>query len=253
MAGSRNSKKMPKYEVEEATEQARVVRQMTAFSRVKLNKKQQELYDGIMANTLTTVGGQAGTGKTFVACYAALSMFRNPQSKIDRIYLIKPLETSGEQTGFLPGSLKDKVEPYMQSFVDNLEQMMDGTDLKMCMDTQTIRFAPAAYLRGRTLRNAIIVVDECQNFDVSQLMTIVTRLGENSRMILLGDQRQNDINKKFVAFDFFRNSVLEEVESLFDFDFEKSDIVRHPLLRKITDNYERLQAEGKIPETKFRN
>lgn len=253
MAGNRNSKKMPKYEVEEATEQAKVVRVMAAFSKVKLNKKQQELYDGIMSNTLTTVGGQAGTGKTFVACYAALSMFKNPQSKIDRIYLVKPLETSGEQTGFLPGTLKDKVEPYMQSFIDNLQQMMDGSDLKMCMDTKAIEFVPAAYLRGRTFRNAVIVVDESQNFDSKQLMTIVTRLGDNSRIIFLGDQRQNDISKRMLAFDFFRKEILDGVDGVFNFDFERIDIVRHPMLVKITDNYERLEAEGKIPETKFRN
>jgi len=249
-----NKKRVPRYEIEEYEDAAKSARVLSTYNKVKLkNEKQVELVDGILTNTITTISGPPGSGKTFCACYAALTLFNQKNSPYNKIYLVKPLETSGEETGFLPGDLKAKVEPYMQSFIDNFSQMMPGMDLKSYIDTKAIEFIPAAYVRGRTLRNCIILLDECQNFDVKQLMTLVTRLGDKSKMVFMGDQRQNDINKRFLSYDFFRHEILEGVEDVFTIDFDRSDIVRHPMLIKITDNYERLEKEGKLPNTKNKN
>lgn len=192
------------------------------------------------------------THNTFSACYAAIEALR--KGEIKKIYLVKPLETSGEETGFLPGDLDEKMKPYMQSFVDNLVEMVEGKDLQSMMQSKVIEFVPIAFMRGRTLKDAYVLIDECQNSDIKQLMTLVTRLGKNSKMIFLGDQRQNDINKRYLAFNFFVEKILDPADDdIFSFQFSREDIVRHPLLIRITDRYEDAEINGLLPDTKNKN
>lgn len=244
-------KKLSNYEMQEAYDDAKVVQEFTNFKKVSLSSKQQDLYKGISKSVITTVTGPPGTSKTFTACYAAVEALR--KGEIKKIYLVKPLETSGEETGFLPGDLDEKVAPFVASFLDNLNEMMEPKDLKSAMFSKVIEFVPIAFMRGRTLKDCYIIADELQNCDVKQLLTLVTRMGKNTKMMLIGDQHQNDINKRYVAFDFFIDKILGEDELIFNFKFTREDIVRHPLLIKIVDNYEKAQAEGSLPDTKNRN
>ena len=131
--------------------------------------------------------------------------------------------------------------------------MMEQPDVEAAMLSNVIEFVPIAFMRGRTLKDCYIIADELQNCDVKQLMTLVTRMGKNTKMILIGDQNQNDINKRYVAFDFFIEKILGEDDLIFNFKFGREDIVRHPLLIKIVDNYEKAKDNGIMPDTKNKN
>jgi phosphate starvation-inducible PhoH-like protein len=236
---------------DEYLDNEKINREFGSYKTVKLSEKQYELFNGIKNSRISTIIGPPGTSKTFTACWAAVKALQ--KGEIKRIILVKPLETSGEDLGFLPGSEKDKVQPFMESFLDNLVEMMDGKTLKMFIDNGTIKFEPIAYMRGRTFKNSFIICDEMQNADIKQLMTTITRFGEGSKIAIIGDSRQNDINEKYVALDFFVKEILGEDEQMFHFKFDRHDIVRDPLLIKIIDNYEKALSEGRIPVTKRKN
>lgn len=236
---------------DEYREYEAVNREFSNYTTVKLTEKQYELFNGIRDARIISVIGPPGTSKTFTACYAAVKALQ--KGEVKRIVLVKPLETSGEDLGFLPGSEKDKIAPFFESFMDNLIEMVDPKTLKMWIDNGTIKMQPIAYMRGRTFKNSFIICDEMQNADIKQLMTTITRFGQGSKIAIIGDSRQNDINEKYVALEFFINKILGEDEQIFHFRFERKDIVRDPLLIKIIDNYEMALASGEIPSTKRRN
>lgn len=236
---------------DEYREHEEVNREFSSYLTVKLSDKQYELFNGIRDARIISVMGPPGTSKTFTACYAAVKALQ--KGEVKRIILVKPLETSGEDLGFLPGTEKDKIAPFFESFMDNLLEMVDPKTLKMWIDNGTIRMQPIAYMRGRTFKNSFIICDEMQNADIKQLMTTITRFGQGSKIAIIGDSRQNDINEKYVALDFFINKILGEDEQIFHFRFERADIVRDPLLIKIIDNYEMALAAGEIPSTKRKN
>jgi phosphate starvation-inducible PhoH-like protein len=131
--------------------------------------------------------------------------------------------------------------------------MVEGKTLKMLLQNGTIKFEPIAYMRGRTFKKSFIICDEMQNADIKQLMTTITRFGEGSKIAIIGDSRQNDINEKYVALEFFIEHILGEDPNIFNFRFTREDIVRDPLLIMIIDNYEKALASGKIPDTKRKN
>ena len=235
----------------EYDENEKINREFASYINVKLSEKQYELYNGIKDARIISIVGPPGTSKTFTACYAAVKALQ--KNEIKRIVLVKPLETSGEDLGFLPGSEKDKIAPFFESFMDNLIEMVDPKTLKMWIENGTIKMQPIAYMRGRTFKNSFIICDEMQNADIKQLMTTITRFGQGSKIAIIGDSRQNDINEKYVALDFFIERILGENEQMFHFRFDRADIVRDPLLIKIIDNYELALAAGLIPDTKRRN
>ncbi len=251
MAKRRTNKVNTQEAYDEYLENEAVNREFSSYKTVKLTDKQYELFKGIRESRISTITGPPGTSKTFTACWAAVKALQ--KGEVKRIILVKPLETSGEDLGFLPGSEKDKVQPFMESFIDNLVEMLDGKTLKMFIDNGTIKFEPIAYMRGRTFKDSFIICDEMQNADIKQLMTTITRFGQGSKIAIIGDTRQNDINEKYVALEFFVNEILKKDDQIFHFRFERTDIVRDPLLIKIIDNYERALADGKIPNTKRRN
>lgn len=236
---------------DEYREYEEVNREFSNHLTVKLSDKQYELFNGIRDSRIISVIGPPGTSKTFTACYAAVKALQ--KGEVKRIVLVKPLETSGEDLGFLPGTEKDKIAPFFESFMDNLLEMVDPKTLKMWIDNGTIRMQPIAYMRGRTFKHSFIICDEMQNADIKQLMTTITRFGQGSKIAIIGDSRQNDINEKYVALEFFINKILGEDEQIFHFRFERADIVRDPLLIKIIDNYEMALASGEIPSTKRKN
>ena len=236
---------------DEYLENEQINREFSNYLSVKLSDKQYELFNNIKNARIISIVGPPGTAKTFTACYAAIKALQ--KGEVRRIVLVKPLETSGEDLGFLPGTEKDKIAPFFESFMDNLIEMVDTKTLKMWLDTGTIKMQPIAYMRGRTFKNSFIICDEMQNADIKQLMTTITRFGQGSKIAIIGDSRQNDINEKYVALDFFINKILGEDEQIFHFKFERSDIVRDPLLIKIIDNYEMALAAGEIPNTKRKN
>jgi phosphate starvation-inducible PhoH-like protein len=252
MAKTRSRKKIdPSEAYDEFLENETVNREFSNYMTVKLTDKQYELFNGIKDARIISVMGPPGTSKTFTACYAAVKALQ--KGEVKRIVLVKPLETSGEDLGFLPGTEKDNIAPFFESFMDNLIEMVDAKTLKMWLDNGTIKMQPIAYMRGRTFKNSFIICDEMQNADIKQLMTTITRFGQGSKIAIIGDSRQNDINEKYVALEFFINKILGEDEQIFHFKFERKDIVRDPLLIKIIDNYEMALAAGEIPGTKRKN
>lgn len=228
-----------------------LISEFSNFNSVSLSKKQYELFNKIKDSRITTIIGPPGTSKTFTACWAALKSLQ--KGEISKIILVKPLETSGEDLGFLPGSEKDKVQPYMESFIDNLTEMVDRDTLNLYLHEGFIKFVPIAYMRGRTFKNAFIICDEMQNADIKQLMTTITRMGEGSKVCIIGDSRQNDINEKYVSLEYFIDFILGKDDEISHFKFTREDIVRDPLLIKIIDNYEAAVERGDLPTTKRRN
>lgn len=180
--------------------------------------------------------GPAGTGKTYLAVAAALSALQD--RKVEKIILTRPAVEAGEALGFLPGDLTEKLQPYLRPLYDAMYDMIGPEEAAKLVEKRVVEIAPLAYMRGRTLSNAYIILDEAQNTTPEQMMMFLTRLGENSRMIITGDITQIDLprNKKSGLRDAL--NVLERVEGIKLFYFDKSDVIRHPLVAKIVEAYE---------------
>lgn len=180
--------------------------------------------------------GPAGTGKTYLAVAAALASLQD--RKVEKIILTRPAVEAGEALGFLPGDLTEKLQPYLRPLYDAMYDMIGPEEAAKLVEKRVVEIAPLAYMRGRTLSNAYIILDEAQNTTPEQMMMFLTRLGENSRMIITGDITQIDLprNKKSGLRDAL--NVLEKVEGIKLFYFDKSDVIRHPLVAKIVEAYE---------------
>lgn len=180
--------------------------------------------------------GPAGTGKTYLAVAAALASLQD--RKVDKIILTRPAVEAGEALGFLPGDLTEKLQPYLRPLYDAMFDMIGPEEALKLVEKHVVEIAPLAYMRGRTLSNAYIILDEAQNTTPEQMMMFLTRLGENSRMIITGDITQIDLprNKKSGLRDAL--NVLDKVEGIKLFYFDKTDVIRHPLVAKIVEAYE---------------
>jgi len=218
----------------------------------ELTKKQKELVKILHSNKIITITGPPGTSKTFIACYAAVQAYMSGKCK--NIILSKPTEilSGTKDPGALPGSLEEKMSVYAESFIDSFDEILDKKDFKHLWSDKVIEFKPAQFLRGRTLKDSFIIIDEFQNFDIKALKSIVTRLGRNSTMIFMGDTRQNDIKKEFVAINIF-NEIIKPIKGCATFEFERSDIVRDKILIDIVDRFEKFEDEGKLPATQKGN
>jgi len=256
-AKKRETKRIPKYEQEELDAYHQRAMSMRRgpndFVKIKeldfkLTTKQKELIEIIKQNKIVTVTGPPGTAKTMTACYAAVQLFLS--GSVSKIIISKPTEVlSGtKDLGALPGTLEDKIQVYAESFFDAFEDILEPQDFKALWDSGAIEFKPAQFLRGRTLKNSVIIIDEYQNFDIKALKSIVTRLGRGSTMVFMGDTKQNDINKKYVAIETF-NSILEGLKHCATFAFTREDIVREKLLIDIIDRFELFEDNKLLPET----
>ena len=180
--------------------------------------------------------GPAGTGKTYLAVMYASNLLKT--KKIKKIVLVRPAVEAGEKLGFLPGDLKEKVDPYLIPLYDCLELCFGKDTLDKLMEKGIIEVAPLAYMRGRTLDNAVIILDEAQNTTLTQMKMFLTRLGFNSKMIIIGDVTQIDLFNKNDSGLMDANKILKGIKGIKFIYFEKTDVMRNPLVYKIIDKYE---------------
>lgn len=213
---------------------------------------QQKLVETFAANDLTFALGPAGTGKTYVAIALAVRALKNKE--IRRIILSRPAVEAGEKLGFLPGDMKDKIDPYLQPLYDALEDMIPAVKLKEYMESKVIQIAPLAFMRGRTLSDAIIVLDEAQNTTTHQIKMFLTRLGMNAKMIITGDVTQIDLPRSTQSGLIQALRVLDGVPGIGRVEFGKKDIVRHALVQRIVEAYERAEKTdgAEAPDTPIR-
>jgi len=180
--------------------------------------------------------GPAGTGKTYLAVAVGISLFLS--NKVEKLILCRPAVEAGEKIGFLPGDMKDKVDPYMQPLYDALYDMMPADKIQKYIDTRIIEIAPLAFMRGRTLAHAFIILDEAQNATPAQMKMFLTRLGEGSRMVINGDLSQTDLPQNTLSGLKDATNRLKDVEEIGFCKFTGEDIVRHSLVTKIVEKYE---------------
>ena len=197
-------------------------------------------------NDLTFALGPAGTGKTYIAIALAVRALKNKE--IRRLILSRPAVEAGEKLGFLPGDMKDKIDPYLQPLYDALEDMLPPLKLKEYMDAGTIQIAPLAFMRGRTLNDAVIILDEAQNTTTQQMKMFLTRLGMSSKMVVTGDVTQIDLPRSTRSGLLSALRILKNVKGIGVIEYEKKDIVRHPLVQRIVDAYEKTKEEEEPTE-----
>lgn len=198
---------------------------------------QQLLVKTFAANDLTFALGPAGTGKTYVAIALAVRALKNREVK--KIILSRPAVEAGEKLGFLPGDMKDKIDPYLQPLYDALEDMIPSVKLKEYMEANVIQIAPLAFMRGRTLNDAVIILDEAQNTTTHQIKMFLTRLGMNAKMIITGDTSQIDLPRSVTSGLVQALRILDGVEGIGKVEFGKKDIIRHHLVQLIVEAYEK--------------
>lgn len=204
---------------------------------------QQLMVEEVLHNDLTFALGPAGTGKTYIAIALAVRALKNKE--VRKIILSRPAVEAGEKLGFLPGDMKDKIDPYLQPLYDALEDMIPPVKLREYMESKVIQIAPLAFMRGRTLNDAIIVLDEAQNTTTHQIKMFLTRLGMNAKMIITGDVTQIDLPRSTVSGLTRALKVLDGVPGIGRVEFGKKDIVRHALVQRIVEAYEKAEKAEK--------
>lgn len=208
------------------------------------NEKQQEFINMLKKNTICFGVGAAGTGKTYLAIAYALSLLY--AKKINKIILTRPVIEAGENLGFLPGTLEEKIAPYLKPLFEALESFVEENELAQFIQKNIIEIVPLAYMRGRSLNNAVILLDEAQNTSFLQIKMFLTRLGKNSVTIITGDPSQKDLPWKTPSGLNIALEILKEIEEVGVTYFEKQHSVRHPLVKKVIqlfENYEKNQKE----------
>lgn len=204
-------------------------------------KNQQEYIKKIFSKELIFGVGPAGTGKTFLAVACAVDALLN--EKVKRIVLIRPAVEAGEKLGFLPGDLSQKVDPYLRPLYDALYEMLGMERVNKLIEKEIIEVAPLAYLRGRTLNNCFIIMDESQNTTQDQMKMVLTRMGFGSKAVINGDLTQIDLPKQSISGLQHVMGVMDGVKEIGVTQFQSNDVVRHPLVRKIIDAYEKFEQK----------
>ena len=218
-----------------------IIHGMNGKPIVARTENQQRLVKAFEENDLVFATGPAGTGKTFVAIALAVKALKNKE--IRKIILSRPAVEAGEKLGFLPGEMKDKLDPYLQPLYDALQDMVPGAKLKEYMENNVIQIAPLAFMRGRTLNDAIIILDEAQNTTTHQIKMFLTRLGMNAKMIITGDVTQIDLPPTATSGLVQAMQILKGVKGIGKVEFEKKDIVRHKLVQRIVEAYDKFDSK----------
>lgn len=200
-------------------------------------ENQQLLVKAFEENDLVFATDPAGSGKTFVAIALAVKALKN--KKVRKIILSRPAVEAGEKLGFLPGEMKDKLDPYLQPLYDALQDMIPAVKLKEYMENNVIQIAPLAFMRGRTLNDAVIILDEAQNTTTHQIKMFLTRLGMNAKMIVTGDMTQIDLPASVTSGLKEAMGILKNVPGIGRVEFNKKDIVRHKLVQRIVEAYDK--------------
>ena len=206
------------------------------------NKTQQEMVKAYFSSDLIFATGPAGTGKTYIAIALAVRALKNREIK--RIILTRPAVEAGERLGFLPGDLKDKLDPYLQPLYDALGDMIPIRKLQEFMADGTIQIAPLAYMRGRTLDRACVILDEAQNTNLGQLKMFLTRMGANAKFIVTGDASQVDLPNKKDSGLIRGINLIKDLKGVSVISFTNEDIVRHPLVTKIVKAFDKAEPES---------
>ena len=196
----------------------------------------------LFKNELAFGIGPAGTGKTYLAVAVGVNLFIG--GHVDRIILSRPAVEAGEKLGYLPGDMKEKVDPYMQPLYDALNDFLPGKQVAKLIEEKRIEIAPLAFMRGRTLANAFVVLDEAQNATTMQMKMFLTRLGEGSRMVITGDRSQVDLPRGVASGLRDAESLLKGIEDISFNYFTAKDVVRHPLVAKIIEAYDAAEPQG---------
>ncbi|MBP9989872.1 MAG: PhoH family protein [Bacteroidales bacterium] len=203
---------------------------------------QQRLVDAVKKNDMVFAIGPAGTGKTYTAVALAVRALKNKE--IRRIILTRPAVEAGENLGFLPGDLRDKLDPYLQPLYDALRDMIPQQKLLSYWEDNTIEIAPLAFMRGRTLDNAFVILDEAQNATASQLKMFLTRMGRNAKFVITGDVTQIDLPRHQSSGLVQATQLLRDIEGISVIQLDNSDVIRHRLVTRIIRAYERQENES---------
>ena len=211
------------------------------------SENQQRLVKAFEENDLVFATGPAGSGKTFVAIALAVRALKNKEAR--KIILSRPAVEAGEKLGFLPGEMKDKLDPYLKPLYDALQDMIPAVKLKEYMENNVIQIAPLAFMRGRTLNDAVIILDEAQNTTPHQIKMFLTRLGMNAKMIVTGDVTQIDLPPSTTSGLIQAMQILKGVKGIGRIEFTKKDIVRHKLVQRIVEAYDKFDEKKKNQKT----
>ena len=215
------------------------------------SENQQRLVAAFEQKDMAFAIGPAGSGKTYTAIALAVRAMKNKQ--VRRIILSRPAVEAGEKLGFLPGDMKDKIDPYLQPLYDALEDMIPRQKLNEMMEQNIIQIAPLAFMRGRTLNDAVVILDEAQNTTPAQIKMFLTRMGMNTKMIITGDVTQIDLPRQLRSGLIDALAVLRDVDDIAVIHFNQKDIVRHRLVTKIVNAYDKYENESQTKEIQNNN
>jgi len=206
-------------------------------SVIPRSKKQKEYVRSLKTSQIVMSLGPAGTGKTYLAVAVALSMLL--EKKFERIILSRPAVEAGERLGFLPGDMKDKIDPYLRPLYDSLYDLLDYDKIQRKIESGSIEIAPLAFMRGRTLKNSFAILDEAQNATETQIKMFLTRIGENSKLVVNGDPSQVDLPNKNRSGLIKSQAILKSIKEIAIINFDHQDVIRHPLVTKIVEAYQK--------------
>ena len=204
-------------------------------SVIARSEKQSDYIKALKENDIVISIGPAGTGKSFLAVSVAVTLLL--EKKIERVILSRPAVEAGEKLGFLPGDMKEKVDPYLRPLYDALYELFGADKIDKKIETGEIEIAPLAFMRGRTLKNCFAILDEAQNATETQIKMFLTRIGENSKLVVNGDPSQIDLINKSQSGLIKSKNILENIKEIKIIEFDHSDVVRHPLVSKIVKAY----------------
>ena len=220
-----------------------IVFSVTGKPIIPRSQNQLKLVEGFAKNDMVFAIGPAGSGKTYTAIALAVRALKNKEIK--KIILSRPAVEAGEKLGFLPGDMKEKIDPYLQPLYDALQDMIPAAKLKEYMELNIIQIAPLAFMRGRTLNDAVVILDEAQNTTVQQIKMFLTRMGMNTKMIVTGDMTQIDLPSSQTSGLVQALRILKGVKGISFVELNKKDIVRHKLVERIVEAYEKFEKAEK--------
>ena len=223
-----------------------IVFSVTGKPIIPRSENQQRLVDAFREHDMVFAIGPAGSGKTYTAIALAVRALKNKEIK--KIILSRPAVEAGEKLGFLPGDMKEKIDPYLQPLYDALQDMIPAAKLQEYMDQNVIQIAPLAFMRGRTLNDAVVILDEAQNTTSAQIKMFLTRMGMNTKMIVTGDMTQIDLPSSQVSGLVQALRILKGVKGIAFIELNQKDIVRHKLVTKIVEAYDKYEKEQKAEQ-----
>ena len=210
-------------------------------SVIARSEKQSDYIKSLKENDITMSLGPAGTGKSFLAVSVGVTMLM--EKKIDRVILSRPAVEAGEKLGFLPGDMKEKVDPYLRPLYDALYELFGSDKIDKKIESGEIEIAPLAFMRGRTLKNCFAILDEAQNATETQIKMFLTRIGENSKLVVNGDPSQIDLINKSQSGLIKSKNILKHLKEIKIIEFDHNDVVRHPLVSKIIRAYQKKSTD----------